>query len=59
LLVQDNFKALENQLKDSNWRLQQLQTQYDHLASKSKGHGDDHKKSEEHVIVSEWSIIIF
>jgi hypothetical protein len=49
---QEDVKAVQNQLKDSNWRLQQLQVQYDHLAAKSQGHGDSLKRAEEHVNVS-------
>jgi len=40
---------LESQLRDANWRLQQLQTQYDYLVSKSSANNQNAKYSEDQV----------
>ena len=44
-----NNSELESQLRDSNWRLQQLQTQYDYLVSKSSANNQNAKYSEDQV----------
>ena len=43
---------MESQLRDANWRLQQLQTQYDFLASKSFTQGNAYKDAEEKAEVT-------
>ena len=48
----DYFKGnLEGQVRDANWRLQQLQTQYDFLASKTSSQGTAFKDAEERLEV--------
>lgn len=42
---------LEGQVRDANWRLQQLQTQYDFLASKTSSQGTAFKDAEERLEV--------
>ena len=42
---------LEGQLRDANWRLQQMQTQYDFLVSKASSQGNAFKDAEEKVEV--------
>lgn len=42
---------LENQNRDLAWRLQQLQTQYDYLQSKSSAHSDANKSAEAQIDV--------
>lgn len=42
---------LEAKLRDTTWRLQQLQTQYDYLASKSATQNLTYKNSEEQIEV--------
>lgn len=44
-----NNAELESQLRDANWRLQQLQTQYDYLVSKSSANNQNAKYSEDQV----------
>lgn len=39
-------------MRDANWRLQQLQTQYDFLASKTSSQGTAFKDAEERLEVS-------
>ena len=43
---------LEAKLRDTTWRLQQLQTQYDYLASKSATQNETFKTSEDQIEVS-------
>ena len=47
-----NQANMESQLRDANWRLQQLQTQYDFLASKSFTQGNAYKDAEEKAEVT-------
>ena len=42
---------MEGQVRDANWRLQQLQTQYDFLASKTSSQGTAFKDAEERLEV--------
>eukprot|EP01038_Epipyxis_sp_PR26KG_P008719 gene8719-11781_t len=44
-----NTIDLENQLRDKTWHLQQLQTQYDYLVSKTSAQSESYKKSEEQI----------
>ena len=39
----------EEQLRDANWKLQQLQTQYDYLVAKTSAQGHAYKSSEEQI----------
>ena len=41
----------DSQLRDANWRLQQLQTQYDFLVSKTSSQGEAFKNSEDKIEV--------
>lgn len=43
---------LATELRDTKWRLQQLETQYDHAVSKSNAQGDAFKLAEEQLEVS-------
>ena len=45
----------DSQLKDANWRLQQLQTQYDFLVSKTSAQGDAFKDSEDKIEASTYT----
>ncbi len=42
---------VENQLRDTAWRLQQLQTQYDYLVSKNSSRSDANLSSEQQIEV--------
>jgi hypothetical protein len=44
-------KDLESKLRDTTWRLQQLQTQYDYLASKLAAQASTYKTSESQLEV--------
>lgn len=49
---------LENQLRDTAWRLQQLQTQYDYLVSKSSSRNDANKSAEQQIDVSVFQLTV-
>ena len=43
---------LEAQLRDANWNLQKLQTQYDYVVSKTSTHNESTKHTEGQLDVS-------
>lgn len=44
-----NSNELESQLRDTTWKLQQLQTQYDYLVSKTSAQGNAQKSTEDQI----------